>query len=724
MDPRGFAEERDLTLDTFQREAMEALNDGASVLVCAPTGAGKTLVAEYAVFAALDRGERAFYTTPIKALSNQKFRDLRARLGDDRVGLLTGDTSINPRASIVVMTTEVLRNMIYADSTALVGLGTVVLDEVHYLQDRARGAVWEEVIVHLAPDIEVVCLSATVSNADEFAEWLRDVRGEVTTVVEEHRPVPLEHFWVAADRRDKLAVLPTFAVRNGVEIPNPEATTLENDHAPRRRGGGGRSRGQRGRTGRGRSALRQPGRVELIDALDDRDELPAIYFIFSRAGCDRALDECVSAGVRFTTSDEAHRIREIAQAHTEALDDSDLDTLGYGRWLNGLERGLATHHAGMVPAMKEAVEEAFVAGLVQVVFATETLALGVNMPARSVVLEKITKFTGTGHEMLTAAQYTQLGGRAGRRGLDAAGQVYVCWSPFVTFDQVASLAARSTYDLRSSFRPTYNMAANLVKNHERREAHELLNLSFAQFQSDRAVVGLERQLRSRRRDLRRAEKRGESTTRPAKKVARLERRIAGRSKNLSRTFDRVVGLLESWGYIEEWSLTPRGEMLAGLHCELDLLAAEMLAEGLLRDLDAPSLASVVSCCTFERRGSDDDNAPVGTPTREVGARVRRLQRISDSLTAAESDADLPTTRGIDSGFAHEAYEWVQGDALADVLADDVTGGDFVRCVRQLLDLLRQISEAAAAAGERGTADAASEAADAAMRGVIAASEER
>ncbi|MEZ5169662.1 MAG: DEAD/DEAH box helicase [Acidimicrobiia bacterium] len=721
MDPRRFAEDRGLTLDSFQRDAMDALDAGSSVLVCAPTGAGKTLIAEFAVVAALGAGGRAFYTTPIKALSNQKYRDLREQVGESRVGLLTGDTSISPRASIVVMTTEVLRNMLYADSPALKGLGTVVLDEVHYLQDRARGAVWEEIIIHLPPEIGIVCLSATVSNADEFADWLREVRGDVVTVVEQERPVPLDHFWVAADRHDDLVILPTFATRRGVEVPNPDAVILEADHAPRRTRAHQRG-GRRG--GRGRSALRQPGRVELLDALRDRDELPAIYFIFSRAGCDRALDECVSAGVRFTTADEARRIRGIAESRTAALDDRDLDALGYSRWLHALERGLAAHHAGMVPAMKEAVEEAFVAGLVQVVFATETLALGVNMPARSVVLEKITKFTGTGHEMLTAAEYTQLGGRAGRRGLDAAGQVYVCWSPFVTFDQVAALAARTTYELRSSFRPTYNMAANLVKSHERAEAHELLNLSFAQFQSDRAVVGLERQLRKRRRDLRRAEKRGESTSRPARKVARLERRIAGRSENLSRSFDRVIGLLDSWGYVEGWSLTARGEVLAGLHCELDLVAAEMMAEGLLQDLDAPSVASVVSCCTFERRGSDDDSAPVGAPTREVGARVRRLQRISDALGAAETDADLPVTRAIDSGFAHEAYEWTRGDALADVLADDITGGDFVRCVRQLLDLLRQVAEAARAAGERETAGVAAEAADAALRGVIAASEER
>ncbi len=336
------------------------------------------------------------------------------------------------------------------------------------------------------------------------------------------------------------------------------------------------------------------------------------------------------------------------------------------------------------------------------------------------MLEKLTKFTGTTHEMLTPGEYTQLGGRAGRRGLDAAGQVYVCWTPYVTFDQVATLAGRRTYELRSSFRPTYNMAANLVQGHSREEAHELLNLSFAQFQTDRAVVGLERQLRRRRRELARAEKRGASGKKLARQVARLERRVASRSGTLSRSFDEVLGLLESWGYVDGWSLTSRGEVLAGLHCELDLIAAEMLADGVLAGLDAPSLAAVVSCCTYERRGSDDD-AATGTPTSEVGARVRRLARISESLAGAETDAGLPVTRPVDAGFTHEIHEWVRGDSLTDVLADQVTGGDFVRCVRQLLDLLRQVEAAAGTMGDTLIAEVAREAGRAATRGVIAAS---
>ena len=392
--------------------------------------------------------------------------------------MLTGDNSINGEAPVVVMTTEVLRNMIYAASPTLDGLRYVVLDEVHYLQDRYRGAVWEEVIVHLPLEIDLVCLSATVSNAEEFAAWIETVRGATTAIIEERRPIALRHRYLIGERgKDALTLLPTF-VGEGDELrPNPEVARLD-----RRTGHG--PRGQ----ARARGRLRPPGRVETVELLADEQLLPAIDFIFSRAGCDQAVDACRAAGVRLTTHDEAAQIRAIAEARTKVLADGDLDVLNYDSWMAGLEAGLAAHHAGMVPPMKEAVEEAFTAGLVKVVFATETLALGINMPARSVVIEKLTKFTGERHELLTPGEYTQLTGRAGRRGIDDVGYAIVCWSPWITFEQVASLASRRTDALRSSFRPTYNMAVNLVGRYSRERAHQLLNLSFAQFHVNRDVV--------------------------------------------------------------------------------------------------------------------------------------------------------------------------------------------------------------------------------------------
>ncbi len=463
-------------LDDFQRRAIAGIDAGQSVLVAAPTGSGKTVAAEHAVATALAAGQKAFYTTPIKALSNQKFGDLVRRHGAANVGLLTGDNVINGEAPVVVMTTEVLRNMIYAGSPTLRGLRWVVLDEVHYLQDAYRGPVWEEVIIHAAPEVRLVCLSATVSNAEELAEWITTVRGPTTVVIEERRPVELQHLFLVGDRAaERLHLLPTFVDGR----PNPEAIRL--DEAGR----GPRLRGQR------RSRLYTPRRWEVIEHLDEQGMLPAIYFIFSRAACSDAVRQCQEAGLRLTSRDERDRIRALVEPHLRGLSDADLDALGYGSWISGLEAGFAAHHAGMVPPFKEAVETCFAAGLVKAVFATETLALGINMPARAVVIEKLTKFGGERHDLLTPGEYTQLTGRAGRRGIDEVGHAVVLWSPFVTFEQVAGLASTRTYHLRSAFRPTYNMAANLVRRYRAADAHHLLNLSFAQYQADAEIVRLE-----------------------------------------------------------------------------------------------------------------------------------------------------------------------------------------------------------------------------------------
>ncbi|MER3453188.1 MAG: RNA helicase, partial [Acidimicrobiia bacterium] len=450
-------------LDPFQIKALDALDAGKSVLVAAPTGSGKTVVAEYAVELALAAGGKVFYTTPLKALSNQKYADLCRVHGTAQVGLLTGDNAVNGDAPVVVMTTEVLRNMIYAASPALAGLRYVVLDEVHYLQDAYRGPVWEEVIIHAPHDVRLVCLSATVSNAEEVAAWLTTVRGETEAVIEERRPVELQHLYLVADRTSEvLHLLPTFV--NG--RPNPEAARLAE-----------RSVRPYGRSRRARFAT--PRRTEVVERLREEGMLPAIHFIFSRAGCDDAVHQCLDAGIRLTGAAERERIRAIVEQKVASLSEADLAVLGYGEWLTGLEAGLAAHHAGMVPPFKEAVEVCFAEGLVKVVFATETLALGINMPARTVVIEKLTKYTGEGHAFLTPGEYTQLAGRAGRRGIDEVGYVVVLWSPFVPFDQVASLASTRTYELTSAFRPTYNMAANLVRRYAPDTAHHLLNLSFA-----------------------------------------------------------------------------------------------------------------------------------------------------------------------------------------------------------------------------------------------------
>jgi ATP-dependent RNA helicase HelY len=490
-------------LDRFQLEAFDALDSGHHVVVAAPTGSGKTVVAEYGIETTLREGRRAFYTAPLKALSNQKFRDLGERYGAGQVGLLTGDNSIDGDAPVVVMTTEVLRNMIYARSPALDRLGLVVLDEVHYLQDAYRGPVWEEVIVHLPDHVRLVCLSATVSNSGELAAWIQTVRGATTPIVELRRPVRLHDRYLIGDRtNDRLHLLETF---DGGR-PSPEAARLDASAVRH----GRLSRHQRPARGSGRRVLYTPGRVETVDLLEQRQLLPAIVFIFSRNQCDEAARTCLAAGMRLTTGPERDRIREIVEARLEGLADDDLAILGYGQFLAQLEAGIAAHHAGMVPAFKEAVEACFIEGLIKVVFATETLAVGVNMPARTVVIEKLTKFTGDRHETLTAGEYTQLTGRAGRRGIDEEGDAVVLWSPFVPFEQVAALAASRTFHLRSAFRPTYNMAANLVGTYTSEQAHHLLNLSYAQYQADRDVVRLEARLERVRANLADARRQAES----------------------------------------------------------------------------------------------------------------------------------------------------------------------------------------------------------------------
>jgi ATP-dependent RNA helicase HelY len=545
---RRFQQQYPFELDEFQIDACRALQEGRGVLVAAPTGSGKTVVGEFAVHLALQAGRKAFYTTPIKALSNQKYGDLVRVHGPDAVGLLTGDNSVNPDAPVLVMTTEVLRNMLYADSAALSGLAYVVMDEVHYLADRFRGAVWEEVIIHLPDDVLVVSLSATVSNAEEFGAWLDTVRGNTEVVVSEHRPVPL---WQHVMAGRQLYDLFTDA---GV---NPELLQFAREVTRRdrqlrgtvqngswsARGSNRRGNPQRGANpprggNRGRSTQNTPSRAEVINALDAADLLPAITFIFSRVGCDAAVAQCLHSGLRLTTPEERDEIRQLVEARTADIPDEDLAVLGYWEWAEALGRGLAAHHAGMLPAFKEVVEELFTRGLVKAVFATETLALGINMPARSVVLEKLVKWNGETHADVTPGEYTQLTGRAGRRGIDVEGHAVVLWQAGLDPEAVGGLASTRTFPLRSSFRPTYNMAVNLVGQVGRSRAREILETSFAQFQADRAVVGLAKQARKQEEALEGYAAAMECHLGDFREYAGLRRRISDRETQLSRAVSR------------------------------------------------------------------------------------------------------------------------------------------------------------------------------------------
>lgn len=491
----SFRSHRAFDLDPFQITAGIALESGSSVLVAAPTGAGKTVVAEFAVYLTMQNpGAKIFYTTPMKALSNQKYNEFVDEWGADSVGILTGDTNINSEARIVVMTTEVLRNMIYENSSTLDDLQYVVMDEIHFLADKFRGAVWEEVIIHLPKHVHIVGLSATVSNAEEFGDWLEAIRGNTQIIVSEDRPIPLDQHVLMGSNFIDLFEGTSYGAGQRI---NPEVTKLAHSlsRAPHVRRGSHSNRSRAGRQARSgfmreASQLPRMDRPEVIALLGQKNLLPAIFFIFSRKGCEQAVEQCLRGGVTLTTPTEADEIRQIVDDRCGVIPDEDLGVLGYFEWVDALQRGIAAHHAGLLPIFKEVVEELFQKRLVKVVFATETLALGINMPARTVVLEKLEKFNGESRVPLTPGEYTQLTGRAGRRGIDIEGHSLIQWNSQLEPQSVASLATKRTYPLHSSFRPTYNMAINLIERFGRDKTRQILESSFAQFQADRSVVGL------------------------------------------------------------------------------------------------------------------------------------------------------------------------------------------------------------------------------------------
>lgn len=705
------------SLDSFQRTACERLEDGRSVLVAAPTGSGKTTVAEFAVFLARrERDRRIFYTAPIKALSNQKFRELCAEYGDDEVGLLTGDVNLRGGAPIVVMTTEVLRNMIYSESDALNDLEFVVLDEVHYLGDKWRGAVWEEIILHLPTSVRLVSLSATVSNAEEFGDWMHAVRGDTDVVLSEHRPVPLyQHILTPKE------LLPLYVDSDGELVErgrlNPELRRLGRTAAEAGDDGRGhrssqgrgyeRYRSQRDRS-RGRAPMRRAKRIKRSDvarALEETGLLPGIVFIFSRNGCDQAVQQCLYEGVRLSTREERDEIRKVVHQAIEGLDDDDLRVLGVNTWIAGLERGVAAHHAGLLPQFKSVVEQLFQRRLVKLVFATETLALGINMPARSVTIERLDKYNGEQRVQLTSGEYTQLTGRAGRRGIDHEGHAIVVWGDGMDLEAVAHLAAARSFPVRSSFKPTPNMAVNLLQRMSHVMARDTLELSFAQFQADRDVVEQARELRAEQESLagydraaRRAKgadkKRWEDRARKLRKqIERGRRRVEARSGSIARTFDRVVAALSELDYLRGDEVTPWGRLLARVYGERDLLVAECLRHDAWRGLDAPGLAALCCALSYEpRRDGEPEGRWPGGPFRQAFERTLELW---DSLDEVGERHRLGGAEMPHAGLAAAMQGWASGWSLSRTLEEtEIGAGDFVRWAKQTIDLLDQLAQAA------------------------------
>ena len=643
----SFAEQLPFALDDFQQRACQALENGHGVLVCAPTGAGKTVVGEFGVHLALAAGRKCFYTTPIKALSNQKHNDLVARYGPERIGLLTGDQSINGDADVVVMTTEVLRNMLYANSPALYGLSYVVMDEVHFLADRMRGAVWEEVILHLPDDVRVVSLSATVSNAEEFGGWIQTVRGDTTVVVDEHRPVPLwQHVMVGKRLFDLFDYRASEAAKSGRELlVDPELLR----HIAHRREADRLADWQpRGRVRARPSIYRPPSRPDVISTLDREGLLPAITFVFSRVGCDAAVKQCLRSSLRLTSDEERVRIAEIIDRRTADLNEADLVVLDYHEWREGLLRGLAAHHAGMLPIFRHTVEELFTAGLVKAVFATETLALGINMPARTVLLERLIKFNGEQHMPLTPGEYTQLTGRAGRRGIDVEGHAVLLWHPDIDPAEVAGLASTRTFPLRSSFAPTYNMTINLVNQMGPTQAHKLLESSFAQYQADRSVVGLVRAVERGERIL--DEIAGELGGHDASILdyVRLRLQIAERE----RAQARASRLHRRKAANDALAALRRGDIITITHGRRGGLAVVLEAD---RDSDDPR-PLVLTEHRWAGRISSADYSGVSEPLgsmplpKRVEHRNPRVRRdLASALRSAAAALDVPSAKGKRSG---------------------------------------------------------------------------
>jgi ATP-dependent RNA helicase HelY len=650
----SFAGQLSFALDDFQQRACQALENGHGVLVCAPTGAGKTVVGEFAVHLALAAGRKCFYTTPIKALSNQKHNDLVARYGPERIGLLTGDQSINGDADIVVMTTEVLRNMLYANSPALYGLSHVVMDEVHFLADRMRGAVWEEVILHLPDEVRVVSLSATVSNAEEFGGWIQTVRGDTTVVVDEHRPVPLwQHVMVGKRLFDLFDNRASGAANSGRDLlVDPELLR----HIAHRREADRLADWQPRGRGRSRPSIyRPPSRPDVISTLDREGLLPAITFIFSRAGCDAAVKQCLRSSLRLTSDEQRVRIADVIDRRTAELNEADLVVLDYHEWREGLLRGLAAHHAGMLPIFRHTVEELFTAGLVKAVFATETLALGINMPARTVLLEKLVKFDGEQHMPLTPGEYTQLTGRAGRRGIDVEGHAVVLWHPNDnTADpaEVAGLASTRTFPLRSSFAPTYNMTINLVNQMGPTQAHKLLESSFAQYQADRSVVGLVRAVERGERIL--DEIAGElgGHDAPILDYVRLRLQISERERAQSR----ASRLQRRRAANDALAALRRGDIITITHGRRGGLAVVLEPD---RDGDDPRPLVLTEHRWAGRISSADYSGasePLGSmplPKRVEHRNPRMRRDLASALRSASAGLEVPSAKGKRSGQAKE-----------------------------------------------------------------------
>lgn len=727
-------------LDDFQKQACEYITEGKSVVVCAPTGAGKTVIAEHAIHLALENNTRVFYTTPLKALSNQKYYDFSEKYGNDKVGLLTGDTSINRSAQIVVMTTEVFRNMLYGTNLGAVAdnlqnVKYVVLDEVHYMNDEQRGTVWEESIIYCPTNIQLIALSATVANADELTDWINTVHSETKLVDTDFRPVPLRFFYFDSSQPDKLIPLLT---------PNGK---LNGKIRPEKRMWGRKAQNKK-------SYVRN-----VVKDLADNYMLPAIYFTFSRKKCDEQMEKCASLGL--VSKQEQREIREFIDNFI-----AENPHLYGNKHIEYLMQGVASHHAGLLPAWKNLVEKLFQKGLIKVVFATETLAAGINMPARSTVIGSVSKRTDTGHRMLTASEFLQMSGRAGRRGMDEIGYVTVVGTQFQSPEEVADLVLSPANPLESRFSPSYSMVLNLLQRFSVDEAKELIMKSFGYFSSGTRLHPLLKQREAFYKEIEEREficpsklsdetlyeydklrhlyvqnrqtykkicKQERSKNRPLSpevvdfgnenklmlhklqkcpcdvcklykkhtksieiiervnsKLGKLDKEIERQRDIFWNKFLSHRAILTESGYLVNDYPEMRGVTTSQIRSENEFFLAEIIFSGVLENLTPAELAGVVCAITTEDSRLDIPYLPFSEKIRKTLNLIRNIKRKVEKLQE-KYQVDSPCY--INPYFSSLIELWVIGDDWEKITEQipDIGEGDIVRSFKRVVDVLRQFA---------------------------------
>jgi len=731
-------------LDDFQKEACDHISNGESVVVCAPTGAGKTVIAEHAIHCALKTDKRVFYTTPLKALSNQKFNDFSRKYGADKVGLLTGDSSFNRDAQIVVMTTEVFRNMLYCTNFGSISdnmqdVKYVVLDEVHYMNDEQRGTVWEESIIYCPTNVQIIALSATVANADKLTEWINTVHSKTKLVDTDFRPVPLRFFYF--DSSQPNTILPLLAPGGMVNKKiRPEKKNFKR--------------------GRGGKVLQKSVVKDVVTNLAKRDMLPAIYFTFSRKKCDEQMEKCADLGL--ITREEQQKIQEIIDEHI-----AENPYLYKNKHIEYLLQGVASHHAGLLPSWKVLVEKLFQKGLIKVVFATETLAAGINMPARSTVISSVSKRTDEGHRMLTASEFLQMSGRAGRRGMDEVGYVTIVGSSFHSPDEVAELVLSDANPLESRFSPSYSMVANLLQRFTVDEAKELILKSFGYYTSNSKLLGLNLQLediqgklsessgfkcwcnqtdedllhynkikniyvhnrqivkvihrqeKGKKRELppeaiefekivksqlhemnshncnqckvyKKHAKAIELTERFRKREAQILKEIEIERDIFWNKFLAHKSVMEEFGYLHNDYPTERGKSLSQVRAENELYISEIIFSEVLNDLTPAELASVVCAVTTEdMRGDMYGELPLSKKIRKTLNKIKDIRRKIDK---SQKNNLINDSMYINSYFCAPIEMWVNGEEWDDLIENIEAGeGDVIRSFKRVIDVLRQFT---------------------------------